>query len=60
MDIALADCDVRGRVLDMEGLTVTDPSVTPHDGGSSWTVDSLGIGEALDQYSLTYFLAEIK
>ena len=44
----------------MEGLTVNDASVTPHDGGSSWTVDSLGIGEPLDQYSLTYFVTEIK
>ena len=44
----------------MEGLTVNNASVTPHGGGSSWTVDILGIGEPLDQYSLTYFLTEIK
>ena len=60
IDIALADWDVRGKVLDMEGLTVNDASVTPHDGGSSWTLDSLGIGEPLDQYSVTYFLTETK
>ena len=44
----------------MEGLPVSDASVTSHDGGSSWIVDSLGIGGPLDHYSVTYFLTEIK
>ena len=44
----------------MEGLTVNDASVTPHDGGSSWTLDSLSIGEPLDQYIVTFSLTEIK
>ena len=44
----------------MEGLTVNHASATPHDGGSSWTVDSLVIGEPLDQYTFTYFPTEIK
>ena len=48
--------DVRSTVLDLEGLIVNDASVTPHDGGSSWTVGSLGIGEPLDQYSMIYSL----
>ena len=39
---------------------MSDASVTLHDGGSSWSVDSLGIGEPLDQYCVTYFLTEIK
>ena len=43
IDIALADWDVRRRVLDMEGPPVNDASATSHDGGPSWTVDSLGI-----------------
>ena len=43
----------------MEGLTVNNASVNPHDGVSSRTVDSLGSGEPLDQYSLTSFLTEI-
>ena len=61
IDTALADWDVRGRVLDMEGLPVIDASsVTPRDGGSSWTVDSLGIGGPLDQYSVAYFVTEIE
>ena len=40
----------------MEGLTVSDASVTPHDGGSSWTIDSLVIEGPLDHFSVTYFL----
>ena len=40
----------------MEGLTVNDASVTPHDGGSSWTIDSLVIEGPLDHFSVTYFL----
>ena len=44
IDIALADWDVRHRVLDMEGLPVNDTSATLHDGGSSLAVDSHGIG----------------
>ena len=44
----------------MEGIPVNDASATQHDGGFSWTVDSLGIGGPLDHYSVTYFLTEIK
>ena len=44
IDIALADWDVRRSLLDLEGLPVNDASATPHDGGSSWTAGSLGIG----------------
>ena len=36
----------------MEGLPVNDASATPHDGGSSWIVDSLDIGGTLDQYTM--------
>ena len=36
----------------MEGLPVNDASGAPHDGGSSWVVDSRGIGGQLDQYTM--------
>ena len=39
---------------------MNDASATSHDGGSSWTVDSLGIGGPLDHYCVIYFLTEIK
>ena len=44
----------------MEGLLVNDASANPHDGGSPWTVDSLGIGGPLEHYSVICFLNEIK
>ena len=44
----------------MEGLLVNDASANPHDGGSPWTVGSLGIGGSLDHYSVICFLSEIK
>ena len=56
IDIALADRDVRGRILDMEGLPVNDASATPPDGGITGLLIVLVLKSRWDQYVVANFV----
>lgn len=55
IDVARIDSDVWNRVQELRTPLARDASMTPGDGFSPWTADSLGIGESLYQRGVVDF-----